>query len=73
MYYMFTGKLPFNERNMERLLEVKGREEYTAPADHLPGFPPELAALIAACLKADREQRPQSAEALLKILESMRV
>jgi HAMP domain-containing protein/tRNA A-37 threonylcarbamoyl transferase component Bud32 len=73
MYYMFTGKLPFNERNMERLLEVKGREEYTAPAEHVPGFPKELAALIANCMRADREQRPQTAEALLKILEGMRV
>ncbi|HEV7165559.1 MAG TPA: protein kinase [Gammaproteobacteria bacterium] len=73
MYYMFTGKLPFNERNMERLLEVKGREEYLAPADLVPGFPSELAALIASCLRADREKRPQSAEALLKRLEDMRV
>ena len=73
MYQMFTGKLPFNERNMERLLEVKGREEYPAPASLVPGFPEELAALIAACLKADREKRPQSAEAMLKILEEMRV
>jgi HAMP domain-containing protein/tRNA A-37 threonylcarbamoyl transferase component Bud32 len=73
MYYMFTGKLPFNERNMERLLEVKGREEYAAPADHVPGFPKELTALIVSCMRADREQRPQTAEALLKILEGMRV
>jgi len=73
MYYMFTGKLPFNERNMERLLEVKGREEYPAPSSFVPGFPEELAALIAACLKADRDKRPQSAEALLKTLEEMRV
>jgi len=73
MYYMFTGKLPFNERNMERLLEVKGREEYAAPADLVPGFPEELAAVISACLKANRDKRPQSAEALLKILEDIRV
>ncbi len=73
MYYMFTGKLPFNERNMERLLEVKNKEEYPAPADVVPGFPAELAALIAACLKADRMQRPQSAETLLKKLEEIRV
>jgi len=73
MYQMFTGKLPFNERNLERLLEVKGKEDYPAPASLVPGFPEELAALIAACLRADREKRPQSAEAMLKILEEMRV
>ena len=73
MYQMFTGKLPFNERNMERLLEVKGKEEYNAPSSLVPDFPKELEALIVACLKADREKRPQSAEVLLKKLEDMRV
>ncbi|MFI4921368.1 MAG: serine/threonine-protein kinase, partial [Gammaproteobacteria bacterium] len=73
MYYMFTGKLPFNERNMERLLEVKGKEEYAAPGTLVPDFPKELETLIAACLKADRDKRPQSAEALLRTLETLRV
>ena len=73
MYYMFTGKLPFNERNMERLLEVKGKEEYAAPGTLMPDFPKELETLIAACLKADRDKRPQSAEALLRTLETLRV
>ena len=73
MYQMFTGKLPFNERNMERLIEIKTREEYLPLTDHVPDFPPELATLIVACLRADREARPTSAEALLEVLEEMRV
>jgi serine/threonine-protein kinase len=73
MYQMFTGKLPFNERNIERLVELKEREEYTAPAELVPSFPPELQALVAACLKADREARPRSAQALLQVLEKLRV
>ncbi|HET7176027.1 MAG TPA: protein kinase [Gammaproteobacteria bacterium] len=73
MYYMFTGKLPFNERNLERLIEVKNHEEYLVPATLVPGFPEPLAVLIAACLKADPAKRPQSAQALLKTLDDMRV
>lgn len=73
MYYMFTGKLPFNERSLDRLLEVKNKEEYNPPSSVVPDFPKELEALIASCLKADRDKRPQSAEALLNTLEDMRV
>ena len=58
---------------MERLLEVKGKEEYAAPGTLMPDFPKELETLIAACLKADRDKRPQSAEALLRTLETLRV
>lgn len=73
MYQMFTGKLPFSERGLERLLEVKRNEEYNSPDSVVPDFPQDLAALIVACLKADRDLRPQSAEALLNTLEDMRV
>ena len=73
MYQMFTGKLPFNERNMDRLIEIKSHEEYLPLSEHVPGFPRELADLIVACLRADRDARPKSAEALLKVLEEMRV
>ncbi|HEV2321792.1 MAG TPA: protein kinase, partial [Gammaproteobacteria bacterium] len=73
MYYMFTGKLPFNERSLDRLLEVKNKEEYNPPSSVVPDFPKELEALIATCLKADWDKRPQSAEALLNTLEDMRV
>ncbi|HLW74400.1 MAG TPA: serine/threonine-protein kinase, partial [Gammaproteobacteria bacterium] len=73
MYQMFTGKLPFNERNMERLVEVKTKAEYPKPSELIPGFPGALEALIIACLRADREGRPKSAEAMLDALERMRV
>jgi len=73
MYQMFTGKLPFNERSLDRQVELKLKQEYSRPSEVVPGFPPELEKLIDACLRADREQRPRNAEALLKILERMRV
>jgi serine/threonine-protein kinase len=73
MYNMFTGKFPFNERSMERLIEVKQKEDYLAPLVQVPGFPDDIAALIVACLHADRDKRPRSAESLLKSLEDIRV
>ena len=73
MYQMFTGKLPFTERGIERQVEVKLKQEYLPAREHVPGFPPELERLIDACLRADRDQRPRNAEALLKILEHLRV
>lgn len=73
MYQMFTGRLPFNERGLDRQVELKTREEYPQPSEVVPGFPAELEGLIASCLKADREQRPRSAEALLGVLERLRV
>jgi serine/threonine-protein kinase len=71
MYQMFTGKLPFNEGGLEEMVEKKSRQEYQPPAVHVTGFPAPLAALIDACLKADRELRPKSAAAMLEFLENM--
>jgi len=72
MYQMFTGKLPFNARDIAQLIEQQDHEEYLAPIAHVLGFPAPLAALIGACLKADRELRPKSAAVVLEALENMR-
>jgi serine/threonine-protein kinase len=73
MYQMFTGKLPFNGGDIGQLLVQQDDEEYLSPTVHVPTFPAPLAALIGACLKADREARPKSAAAMLEFLENMRV
>jgi serine/threonine-protein kinase len=72
MYQMFTGKLPFNEGNIEHLLVQQSQEDYLSPMAHVPTFPLPLATLIGACLKANRESRPKSAAAMLEFLENMR-
>ena len=73
MYQMFTGKLPFTDVPLDRLLENKTKENYQPPSNLVKDFPPGLEALIVACLKADKEARPKSAQALLETLEKMRV
>jgi serine/threonine-protein kinase len=73
MYQMFTGRLPFTDFQVDRLLEVKNKEEYRPPAELMPGFPESIAALIVVCLKHDREARPKNAAVLLAALEQIRV
>ena len=73
MYQIFTGKLPYNDRDMGRQSELKSKEEYVRPSELVPNISREVEAVIVACLKADRELRPRSAEALLAMLEGIRV
>lgn len=73
MYQIFTGKLPFNDRDMGRQSELKSKEEYVRPSELVPNISREVEAVIVACLKADRELRPRSAEVLLAMLEGIRV
>ncbi|HET7922043.1 MAG TPA: protein kinase [Gammaproteobacteria bacterium] len=73
MYQMFTGRMPFNERDLDRLVAVKIKEEYPAPSQALPKLAPELEALIVDCLRTDRERRPRSAQKLLSCLEGIHV
>lgn len=73
MYQMFTGKLPFTERDIGRLIELKSQERYEAPTERIKDMPPAFENVIRLCLKANREQRPASAARLLEILEAIRV
>jgi hypothetical protein len=43
------------------------------PSELVPNISREVEAVIVACLKADRELRPRSAEVLLAMLEGIRV
>ncbi|MGH8369871.1 MAG: serine/threonine-protein kinase, partial [Gammaproteobacteria bacterium] len=72
MYEMFTGKSPFNKREFDELLAHKLKENYRSPESLDKDFPPAIAALIAACLKANPEARPTSARKLLSVLEKLR-
>lgn len=73
MYQMFTGKLAFDQRQLNEMLAYKIKERYKAPETLVQDFPPALAGVLAACLKAAPEERPESATALLHILEGLRV
>ncbi|MGH8369903.1 MAG: serine/threonine-protein kinase, partial [Gammaproteobacteria bacterium] len=73
MYQMFTGKMPFIDRDVNRQSSLKIKEEYVRPSEHVPNLPKEMEVVIVTCLKADRELRPRSAEVLLAMLEGIRV
>lgn len=73
MYQMFTGKLPFVDRDVSRQASLKIKEEYVRPTEHVPNLPKEMEAVIVVCMKADLDLRPRSAEALLAMLEGIRV
>ncbi|HET7650735.1 MAG TPA: protein kinase [Gammaproteobacteria bacterium] len=73
MYQMFTGKLPFMERDVGRQTERKLQEDYVRPTEHVPNLPKSLEVVIVSCLRADRDSRPRSAEALQTALEGIRV
>lgn len=72
MYQMFTGKTPFNKREFDELLAHKIKENYRSPESLVKDFPPAIAALIAACLKASPDARPRNAKRLLEALEKLR-
>ncbi len=73
MYQMFTGKLPFEERQLDRLLAKKDKQDYRPPASLATDMPPALETLIVACLSAEPSARPADASALLARLEAIRV
>lgn len=73
MYKIFSGKLPFDARQLNVLLALKLKEHYRPVAELVKDFPASIEALIGSCLRADRSARPEGAAALLRALESIRV
>ncbi len=64
-YYMLTGKLVFEAETAAGMMAAHIRDEATAPSQRseLP-IPPELDAVVLACLAKKPADRPQSAEEL---------
>lgn len=73
LYRMFTGKLPFDQRQLGEMLGHKIKEQYQPPESLVANLPVTIAGVITVCLRGKPEQRPSSAEALLRLLESIRV
>jgi len=60
LFYLLTGRAPFDDRDMTTLVERVRTE--APPAAHAlqAGIPPALGAVIVRCLAKDREGRPAS-------------
>ena len=72
-YYLLTGQMVFEAETAMKMF-VQHLQELPVPPSQrteLP-VPPEVDALVLACLQKDPADRPQSAEALLRLIDSTR-
>ena len=72
-YYLLTGQLVFEAETPMKMFLQHLQDTPLPPSQRteLP-VPPEVDALVLACLQKDPADRPQSAEALLRLIESTR-
>ena len=65
LYEMVTGRVPFDADSLGELCDQIKRARYVPPAQLNPAVRPEVARIIARCLKENPAERYQSAEDLL--------
>ena len=70
-YEMLTGSPPFGGRNAQATLAAHAREVATPVETRRAATPPALAALVKQLLEKSPADRPQTAEAVLAVLESI--
>jgi TolB-like protein/Tfp pilus assembly protein PilF len=68
LWFALTGRLPFAGRTIEEIRERQKEEKL--PLEQLKGVPRCVVDLLRSCLAVDRKERPVSARALIKELES---
>src|SRR5581483_11630725 len=67
LYEMTTGQMPFTGPNAQAVLARVLNQEPAPVAQLNPDAPPELAELVHACLRKDRNMRPLAAEVLARL------
>ena len=68
-YEMLTGRPPFFDSSPRKLLAAHLTEAPEPVVTRRPDTPPALAAMVMSCLEKEPADRPQSAKALLHVLE----
>jgi serine/threonine-protein kinase len=68
-YEMLTGRPPFCDSSPRKLLAAHLTETPEPVANRRPDTPPALAAMVMSCLEKEPADRPQTAKALLHVLE----
>ncbi|HEX5634994.1 MAG TPA: protein kinase, partial [Gemmatimonadales bacterium] len=68
-YELLSGRPPFEKTTAQQLLSAHVLEKPEPPSTHRPEIPPGLSQLVMRCLEKEKEQRWQSAEAMLEPLE----
>lgn len=71
MYLLFTGTLPFADRDIYALLMKHATEQPEAPTRRNPTIPPLLESLILSCLEKDPRRRPESADEVRDTLQDV--
>ncbi len=72
MFQMFTGELPYKEKSLARLLEIKTAQEPCLPSKYQGKFPKGLEKLILSCITCTQVDRLKSADDLMAALEKLR-
>jgi serine/threonine protein kinase len=71
MFQMFSGRLPFDAKSPIGVIAAHIRAEFPRVSSVVPRFLPELDDIIAKALEKDANARFQSAQELMKALESI--
>lgn len=71
MYLLFTGTLPFADRDIYALLMKHATEQPEAPSKRNATIPPLLESLILSCLEKDPRRRPESADEVRDTLQDV--
>jgi uncharacterized RDD family membrane protein YckC len=69
LYYLLTGRPPFDDQDFTTLVQRVKSETATSPRELAPNIPKELAAIVMRCLAKDRAARPATYAALAADLE----
>jgi len=70
-YELLTGTTPFGGNDPVKILRAHLAEVPAPIASHRPEVPRAVGALVMRCLEKDRTRRPESAEELLELLDTM--
>ena len=71
LYYLLTGRPPFDDRDLMVLVSRIATEPPTSPREARPEIPRALAALVLQCLAKDPAHRPASYRVLASVLEPL--
>ena len=72
-YEMLAGTLPFSGRTLQAILAAQLQERATDLALRRPNIPARVADLVLRLLEKDPSERPQSADDVVRVLESKSV
>jgi serine/threonine-protein kinase len=68
LYELFTGRQPFEAKNLAELVRMRASTPLTSPSTFVPDLDPAVERVIIRCLEANPRSRPASALAIAAAL-----